>query len=174
MVKTPIDVEALADDGDEDINGNGNPDLGLDCILARAIEGLDPKMLFDPFEEEFNLPSRLVDLSDGERGQREVVGQELQPLVRLGVEVADAPQRIGIGFGGLDCGEDDRLVGSQPCGLVHRTGVPALQDGVLLGTHNKECGTEREEKESLEIDIRAIHDVEGARFGCDFIGSVSV
>ena len=82
MVKTPIDAEALPDDGDENINRNGDPDLGLHRILAGAVEGLDSKVLFDPFKEKFHLPSRLVDLSDGECRQREVVGQELQPLVR--------------------------------------------------------------------------------------------
>jgi hypothetical protein len=53
-------------------------------------------MLFDPFEEQFNLPTLFVNLCDGERGEGEVVGQELQPLAGLRVTVADSAQFVRI------------------------------------------------------------------------------
>jgi hypothetical protein len=34
-------------------------------------------VLLDPFEEQFDLPPALVDLSDGRSWKREIVGQEL-------------------------------------------------------------------------------------------------
>ena len=49
------DIEALLDDGDEDVDRDGNPDLRLHRVLRRAVELLDPKMLLDPLEEEFHL-----------------------------------------------------------------------------------------------------------------------
>jgi hypothetical protein len=50
------------------------PDLGLDGIVACAVENFDSKMLFDPFEEQFDLPSGLIKLSDSQSGQCKVVG----------------------------------------------------------------------------------------------------
>ena len=41
MVKARIQAEALPDDGDEHINRNGDPDPGLQGVLAGAIERLD-------------------------------------------------------------------------------------------------------------------------------------
>jgi hypothetical protein len=49
-----LDWEPLADDGDEDINRDRNPDLGLDGVLAGAVKSLDTQVLLDPFEEELS------------------------------------------------------------------------------------------------------------------------
>jgi hypothetical protein len=62
------------DDCHQHINGDGNPDLGLDRIVAGAIESFDSEMLFDPFEEQFDLPATLIKLSDSQCGERKVVG----------------------------------------------------------------------------------------------------
>ena len=45
-------------DGDEQINGDGAPDLNAHGVLARAVESFDAEMLLDPFEEQFDLPDR--------------------------------------------------------------------------------------------------------------------
>jgi hypothetical protein len=42
--------------------------------MGRGIEGLDPKMLFDPFEEQFDLPAELVQSCNRPGRQVEVVG----------------------------------------------------------------------------------------------------
>ena len=60
--------ELFADDGNQDINADGNPDLGLDCVFGVAIETFDVEVLFDPFEEEFDSPAGTIELSDGKRG----------------------------------------------------------------------------------------------------------
>ena len=39
------------------MDGEGDPDLCLDCILGGAEEGLDAEMLLDPLEEQFDLHS---------------------------------------------------------------------------------------------------------------------
>ena len=56
--------ESLAQDGDEDVDGDGDPDLGLHGVGRSAIEGLDPQMLLDPFEEQLDLPATTVKLCD--------------------------------------------------------------------------------------------------------------
>ena len=58
-------METFSNDGNEDIGGYGNPDLGLYRIVGGAVECLDTEMLLDPFEEQFDLPSALVEFGDG-------------------------------------------------------------------------------------------------------------
>jgi hypothetical protein len=48
-------------------------------------------MLFDPLEEQLDLPTALVDLGDSEGRQREFVGQEDESSVQFGVVESDAP-----------------------------------------------------------------------------------
>ena len=66
----------LADDGDQDINGDGNPYLDSDGILGGAVKGFDAEMLLDPLEEKFHLPAGLVQAGDSQSGLDEVVGDE--------------------------------------------------------------------------------------------------
>jgi len=50
-------MESLLDDGDQNIGGDGDPDLRLNAILGSPVEGFDPQMLLDPFEKELDLPA---------------------------------------------------------------------------------------------------------------------
>jgi hypothetical protein len=73
LIESGVQLQAFSDDGDEDVDRDDDPALGLDCVLAGAEKGLDAEMLFDPFEEQFDLPALFVDFSDGDCGQGEVV-----------------------------------------------------------------------------------------------------
>ena len=84
--ETAIDVELLFDDRHEQVDADGNPDLRLHGILACSVESLDAQVLLDPLEEDLNVPSTLVQLSDGQCGQSEIVGEEDDPLVIRFVE----------------------------------------------------------------------------------------
>lgn len=46
-----LDPKLLAQDGDQDVNGDGDPYLSSYRIVRRAIERLDTQMLIDPLEE---------------------------------------------------------------------------------------------------------------------------
>ena len=59
MVERSVEVKAPLHDRDQYVNGDRSPDLSLDCILTGAVKGLDPQVLFDPFEEQFNFPRDL-------------------------------------------------------------------------------------------------------------------
>src|ERR1035441_2017225 len=72
--------EALLDDGNEDVDRYGNPDLRLHRVVRRAVELFDPKMLLDPFEKQFDLPAALVEGADRRGRQGELVGQKHQRL----------------------------------------------------------------------------------------------
>ena len=60
--------------------------MGFDGILGGAEEGFDAQVLFDPFEEQLDPPAVAVEFGDGECGEGEVVGEELEGGVCLGVE----------------------------------------------------------------------------------------
>ena len=88
-------MQTFFQNGDEQINGNGDPDLGANGVGPGAVKGFDAQMLLDPFEEEFDLPAATIELGDGQRRNGEVVGQKDQRLAGLGIAIADAAQRDG-------------------------------------------------------------------------------
>src|SRR3989344_1479335 len=103
-------METLLDDGDEDIDRHGDPDLRLHRILGSAVEILDTQMLLDPFEKQFHLPARLVERADGGGREREVVGEEHQCLAGIGILEADASRMFGIVLAAGGAGEYHGLI----------------------------------------------------------------
>ncbi len=57
---------------------------------------------------------------------------ELESFLRFDIEITDSAQGIGIGFRGIDGGQNDGVIGSHAFGLVHRMGVAPLQQDILL------------------------------------------
>jgi hypothetical protein len=55
----------LFENGDEEINGNGDPDLSLDGIVRIAKERLNMQILLNPLEKQFDLPTLFIKLGDG-------------------------------------------------------------------------------------------------------------
>ncbi len=53
-------VRAFFEDGHQGINANGGPELGAHGIGTGAIEHLDAQMLFEPAEEQLDLPALLI------------------------------------------------------------------------------------------------------------------
>ena len=58
----PLDAKFFLDDGYQDVNRDGDPNLSSDGVLAGAVKCFDAQVLFDPFEEEFHLPASFVKL----------------------------------------------------------------------------------------------------------------
>ncbi len=84
-VERCLTARSFFENGDEDVSGDRNPDLRFYRVLRRAEEGFDAQVLFDPFEEQFYLPTLLIKLCDRERGQIEVVGEKQQIFLAFGV-----------------------------------------------------------------------------------------
>jgi hypothetical protein len=93
LVEAGLDAEAFADDGDQHVHRDGDPDSGANGIGAGAVERFDPQVLLDPSKEQFYPPSLLVELCDVQRWLGGVVDQKIQPLVVFRVVVDDAAQR---------------------------------------------------------------------------------
>ena len=117
-------MKFLPDDQNEDASGHGAPHLRLHGVLAVAQEMLDPQVLLDPFEEQFDLPAVLVERADRQRRQCGVVGQEGQRLARLGVLEFDAPQVLGVIANRVLAGEHHELIADQAGVPVHRVDLP--------------------------------------------------
>src|SRR3954452_5015665 len=163
-VERGVQVEALLDDGDEDVDRDGDPDLGLHRVFGCPEEPFDPEMLLDPLEEQLDLPAAFVERADGRGRQAKLVGEEHQRLARLGVPEADAPQMFGVMPAGIVTIESNGLIADDPNGTVARGGIDPVGIHVRFGTGDKEGAGQMQPMEPDEIDIAAIHHVDGARF----------
>ncbi len=131
-------------------------------------------MLFDPFEEQFDLPAAMIELGDGQRRHGEVVGQEDERFAGLGIPKADAPQRVGIILPGVKASGQNGLVKLQTGGFVHGTGVATGAAEVFSGAGDEESAALMETMKSGEVQIAAIHDVEGTGHPDQLIKDVHV
>jgi hypothetical protein len=57
FVECSLDSELFLDDRYQHINRDSDPDLSFHGVLGSAVERFDSKILFDPFEEQLDLPS---------------------------------------------------------------------------------------------------------------------
>src|SRR5215469_17973415 len=125
-------------------------------------------------EKQFHLPTTFVDLGDHQRRELEVVGEELQSTLVLNVQVAHAPQRIGISFRRFDGGQDNGVVRAYAGGLVYRVRVAPLKQNILFRADNEECRAECEHKQAGEIQVAAIHNVECTSFRNELVQDVHI
>ena len=65
FAKSSLDSQFLSDNRYEHIDAYRGPDLDLYGVDRVAVEGLDSQILFDPLEEQFDLPATLVQLCNG-------------------------------------------------------------------------------------------------------------
>ena len=111
-----LQTEPFSDDGDERIDRYRGPDLRFYGVLRGAVELLDSEVLLDPFEEQFDLPARLVQFADRRRRRAEQVGQEDQRLPGPGVFEADSAQGVGNMMNKSDVGASDYVYGAGSAG----------------------------------------------------------
>src|SRR3990172_8057657 len=137
-VKAPVQVQPLPDDGYQDVHRDGHPDLGLHGVGRSAVEGLDPQMPLDPFEEQFHLPPLLVDIGNGLRRDGEQVGQKHKAPMVLSVVESDAAQRLRVILPGLGPHKRDDLIDADPASLVHRGRRQASEAQIPFGADHEE------------------------------------
>ena len=164
-----VDGEALLDDGHQDIDGDGDPDLRLDSVLGGTEERLDAKMLLDPLEEQFDLPAATIQFADGKGGQVETVGEKDETCVVLDIVELDAPQRDRVVLARAYASEHDRVIAAQAGGLVDGMRIPAPVLGVRLGADDEEGLREMQRVQSREVQEAAVHHVETAWLEGDLV-----
>ena len=109
-------------------------------------------MLLDPFEKQLDLPPASIQVGDGDRRQREVVGQEHPPLAGLGVFELDAARwRVEV-LMRVKAGEHDGLIANQPGAPIDWARVTALGFEVGFGARHKEAARLVQAMQPLEVD----------------------
>src|SRR5207302_8852682 len=110
----------------------------------------------------------------GECSKYEVVGQELESLPCFHIEITHSSQLGWVGLDGVDGGQDDRVIGLNAGGLVHRMRVSALDQDIGLGPHDEGGRAKREDVKTLEIHVAAIHDIERSGLRRNLVENVDV
>ena len=167
-------MQTFFQNGDEQINGDGGPDLRAHRVGRGAVKGFDAQMLLDPFEEEFDLPAAPIQFGDGQCWHGEVVGQKDQRLAGFWIAIADAAHGDGIIVLGVQPGEHHGLVETQAGVFVHGTGVTAGAAEVLFGAGDEESTALVEAMPAGEVEVAAIHDVERAGFPDELVEDIDV
>lgn len=101
MCKARLRLRAVFDDGNQDVDRDGDPDLGLDRVLQCSIKPFDPKMLLDPLEEQFDLPAIGIQDADHGAGQCHLVGDEDQDLASFRILESNPSQLVWIAATGV-------------------------------------------------------------------------
>src|SRR5258708_23851021 len=145
------EIEPLLDDGDEHVNRDRDPDLGFYSVLGSAEEALDPEMLFDPLEKEFDLPAALVERANGQRRELKLVREEDKRLRRCGIPEADPAELLRVVPAGTETVEHNRLVADHSLGPIGRCRVDTPRIHVFLGPDDEESPRLGKRVEPFEI-----------------------
>ena len=86
-----MQIHSFADDCDQYVNRNSDPDLGFYRIFSSTVKLFDPQVLLYPFKKQLNMPTVFVQFCDGQCRQIGIVGEKYQSLVPASVVVFDAP-----------------------------------------------------------------------------------
>ena len=131
-------------------------------------------MLFDPLEEQFDLPATAIEFGDRECRRSEIVGQEDQRLVGPRILEADATQwRVEI-LARIETGEHDRLIADQAGRAIDRMRVATLDAEIGFAAGNEEALCQVKARQSLEVEKPPVHDVERTRLGQQLVEDVDL
>jgi len=155
----------LFDDRDEHINAHRDPDLGPDGVLRCSIERLDPQVLFNPTEEQFDLPAELIEEGDASSRQVKVVRQEGQVSIVLLVKAADSAKMFGVSILRSDAGQDDGLIADHSLRFIEGMRIETAGLEVRHGPNDEESTSLMEGQETREVHIASVQDVEGPGLG---------
>src|SRR5262245_9678132 len=131
-------------------------------------------MLFVPSTDQFHLPTTSIELNNRESRQEKVVGKKHQPFLTCNIEVAYSAQPLGIATLGNRIVEYDNLIALQAGLFVHLLGVQAPTIESFFGPSHKERSRLMQPIESSEIDIGAVHKVNGSSLPDQLIEDVDL
>ena len=131
-------------------------------------------MLLDPAKEQLHLPATLIKLGDGERRQEKVVGKKHQTILTQSIVVTNSAKSLGVTSFGDGIVERDDLVRSQTAPLVDclRAKPPTIESS--FGPSHKERSRLMHAVESFEIEIAAVHQVNGSSLPDQLIEEVDL
>jgi hypothetical protein len=156
-------LKFFLNNGDEHVGGHGAPNLRLDRVLVVAQKLLDTKVLFDPFEEQFHLPTAFVQSSNGQVRQGGVVGQEEQILLGCWVLEPDSVQVFGVVLGNVVPVQCDGFIADKAAAPVHLVRLNAPGVHVAFGAGHKEGAGLMHLEQASKVYVASVYDVERPR-----------
>jgi hypothetical protein len=91
-----------------------------------------------------------------------MIGQKHQSST-FGIAIADTTQAFALRLLGVENNQLHFLVAEQPRAAIDSPRIHALEFEVVFGAGDEEAGGLMEAVESLEVEVTAVHDIEGAR-----------
>ena len=173
-VEAPLGLQLFFHNRHQHINADGNPNLRLHRVVAGAVKMFDAQVLLDPFEEQLHLPTALIEQGDGQGGKLKVIGQKDQALAGVRVHVMDAPQLVRVMLDAGRIAQPDDLITAHSGRGIYRARFQAIEFEMRFGSSDKEGGGQDKAIESSEIDVAAIHHIEGARLQNQFVQDADI
>ena len=170
-----IEFEVVFDDSDETVGDNGHMDLYAYSILRFSPKGLDSEVLFDPFEEELNLPSVAVQKSDILGVEVEVIGIVCKGSLQFRRIVNNLPEFHGIVVSVILPSETDCLVLDDiviPLKEVFSSGDFIYRMALL--SNDKECTRKTDAKEPRKVKVSSVKHIAGKRLVCEPVHGVDI
>lgn len=168
-------MESLLGKSEKQERTNGYPNLRIDCVLRGTIEGLDMKMLFDPFEEEFDVPTLAIEFRNGEGVVSHVVGQESVDGSIGEVFVSDQPKFLGIAAGGFVGSQLDDFVSQNTGVQVDRSGSHDVVFDVVLGScHEESAVAVNAVEQPEEVDVALVQQIDGPHLNAEVIQHLDI
>jgi len=119
-------------------------------------------VLFDPLEEQLDLPALFVKCANCQRRKRHVVGQKLQRLAGFGIGVGHLSNQFWISFVRLVAHQLNVLIAYQACVDGDRKLLNHNELHIAFGAGHKEGSCGMQLMQSGKVDIRLVHHVIGA------------
>lgn len=171
----PAQLEIMFNDSNETIGDDSNMNLYADGILRLTPECLDSEVLLNPFEEQLNLPSVLVQKCDVLGCEKEVVRVVRERPLQLRGIIDDTSERDGvIPFVPLSR-ETDGLVAEHIVGTVQEV-IPVLNViiGMTLFPNDEEGSTDMDLIESCKVKVPSVKHIASLRLVCKPVHRVDI
>ena len=159
--------------GYETVGTNSRVDLYSDSVLSSSPELLDLEVLLEPLEEQFYLPTILIEIGNLLCSQFHCIGQEHELTVLLIIVESNKPEMFWIAFlTAIDCQ-------FYLCISKYSLGHPpfptnALVLQVCLGSDDKEGLRTMYAIEFLEVVIATVEDLVSACLYGDFLHRLGI
>ena len=171
----PVEFELVLNDTDEAIRDDCDMDLYPHSVLAVSPEGLDTQMLFDPLEEQLDLPSVPVEQGDVLGFEVEVVGVIRERATKVCGVIDDSSDGYRVIVLVPLASESDGLVPQHV--VIPLKEVLSIND-VISGTElfpdDEECAGLFDGKESGKVEVSPVKDVTSQRLIGEPVHSVDV
>lgn len=146
----------------QQVVAHSNPNLCVNGIACRAIEGLYMKAAFQEFEERLDGPSLAIKFCDCECRKIEIISKKCVNIICCIIFISHHPERLWVPFRGQLACKTDVLVANETGDIINR---PFTNDFVLhvaLGSGDKESMLLMKQLvESLKVDVAFVHQIIG-------------